>query len=128
MQMYATVGTNDLERAVAFYDALLPEAGMRTLFDHPKGGRFYRAKGGGLFGVLTPYDRQAACVGNGMMHGFGLESPGAVDAFHAKALSLGAVNEGAPGPRGPEAWGAYFGYFRDLDGNKFAAYHFAARD
>lgn len=127
MQMYATVGSNDLEKAVAFYDALLGEAGMRVLFDHPKGGRFYRASGGGLFGVLRPYDGGEACVGNGMMHGFGLESREAVDAFHAKALALGAVNEGDPGPRGPEAWGAYFGYFRDLDGNKLAAYAFAPR-
>lgn len=71
-----------------------------------------------VLGVLLPYDRNAATIGNGSMVALGMPSREDVDAFHAKAISLGAVDEGAPGERGP---GFYMAYFRDLDGNKFCA-------
>jgi catechol 2,3-dioxygenase-like lactoylglutathione lyase family enzyme len=118
---YMTVGSNKLEAAKAFYDALLGTIGMKGVYEHPSGGRLYRGKGTGLFGVLGPYDGEAACVGNGMMGGFDFESREEVDAFHAKAIELGGRCEGAPGERMP---GAYFAYFRDLDGNKLCGYKF----
>ena len=124
MLNYATVGSNDLEKAKAFYDSLLETIGMTKFFDHPSGGRLYGRPGNSLFGVLGPHDGNAACIGNGTMAGFGLENRAAVDAFHAKALELGAANEGDPGPRGGENSPAYFAYFRDHDGNKLCAYHF----
>ena len=116
---YMTVGSNRLEAAKAFYDALLGTIGMKGVYEHPSGGRLYRGKGTGLFGVLGPYDGEPACVGNGMMGGFDFESREEVDAFHAKAIELGGRCEGAPGERMP---GAYFAYFRDLDGNKLCGY------
>ena len=118
---YMTVGSNKLEEAKAFYDALLGSIGMKGLYEHPSGGRLYRGKGTGLFGVLGPYDGEPACVGNGMMGGFDFETREGVDAFHAKALELGGTDEGAPGERMP---GVYFAYFRDLDGNKLCGYKF----
>jgi catechol 2,3-dioxygenase-like lactoylglutathione lyase family enzyme len=118
---YMTVGSNKLEEAKAFYDALLGSIGMKGLFEHPSGGRLYRGKGTGLFGVLGPYDGNAACVGNGMMGGFDFDTREEVDAFHAKAIELGGSCEGAPGERMP---GVYFAYFRDLDGNKLCGYKF----
>jgi catechol 2,3-dioxygenase-like lactoylglutathione lyase family enzyme len=118
---YAIVGSNRLEEAKAFYDALLGSIGMKTMFDHPSGGRLYGKPSSTIFGVLGPYDDEPATVGNGSMCGFGLESHEQVAAFHAKALELGGANEGDPGLRGP---GAYFAYFRDLDGNKLCAYKF----
>jgi catechol 2,3-dioxygenase-like lactoylglutathione lyase family enzyme len=118
---YMTVGSNKLEAAKAFYDALLDTIGMKGVYEHPSGGRLYRGKGRGLFGVLGPYDGEPACVGNGMMGGFDFESREEVDAFHAKAIELGGRCEGAPGERMP---GAYFAYFRDLDGNKLCGYRF----
>ncbi len=118
---YMTVGSNNLEAAKAFYDALLGSIGMAGVHEHASGGRLYRGKGTGLFGVLGPYDGAAACVGNGMMGGFDFESREAVDAFHAKAIELGGTCEGAPGERMP---GVYFAYFRDLDGNKLCGYKF----
>ena len=127
MISYATVGSNDTEKSKAFYDALLATIGMKTFFDHPSGGRLYGKPNKGLFGVLGPYDGGAATNGNGTMAGFGLESPEAVAAFHAKALSLGAKNEGDAGPRGGANSPAIFAYFRDLDGNKLCAYHFKPR-
>lgn len=118
---YMTVGSNRLEAAKAFYDALLGSIGMKGVYEHPSGGRLYRGKGTGLFGVLGPHDGEPACVGNGMMGGFDFESREAVDAFHAKAMELGGRCEGPPGERMP---GAYFAYFRDLDGNKLCGYKF----
>ena len=118
---YFTVGSNRLEEAKAFYDALLRSIGMASVHEHASGGRLYRGKGTGLFGVLGPYDGNPACIGNGSMGGFNFESVEEVAAFHAKALELGATCEGAPGERMP---GAYFAYFRDLDGNKLCGYKF----
>jgi catechol 2,3-dioxygenase-like lactoylglutathione lyase family enzyme len=116
---YFTVGSNKLEEAKAFYDGLLGSIGMRSVMEHPTGGRLYAAKGQGMFGVLGPYDGKPACIGNGSMGGFRFDTREEVDAFHAKALSLGAADDGAPGERGP---GVYFAYFRDLDGNKLCGY------
>ncbi|MBV9996066.1 MAG: VOC family protein [Caulobacteraceae bacterium] len=117
---YSTVGSNNLEKAKAFYDALFATIGVEKMFDHPTGGRIYGTPGA-AFGVLKPHNGKDACVGNGSMIGFGLESRAQVDAFYAKALALGGADEGAPGERGP---GAYFAYFRDLEGNKLCAYIF----
>jgi catechol 2,3-dioxygenase-like lactoylglutathione lyase family enzyme len=123
MLNYSTVGSNKLEEAKAFYDGLLPLAGMRKLFDHPSGGRLYAQPGVSMFGVLGPHNGEKATAGNGSMIGFGMENREQVAAFHAKALELGATCDGAPGPRGGENSPAYFAYFRDLDGNKLCAYN-----
>lgn len=116
---YATVGSNQLEAAMAFYDALFAIAGITPLFEHPSGGRVYGKAGALTFGVLAPFDKQPASVGNGSMVAFSFDTRAEVDAFHARALVLGGRDEGAPGERGP---GLYFSYFRDLDGNKLCAF------
>lgn len=121
MLNYATVGSNRLEEAKRFCDELLPIAGMGPMFDHPSGGRLYSAPDGTMFGVLGPVNGKAATVGNGTMVGFNFDSRGKVAAFHAKAIELGGTCEGPPGLRGAEEMGAYFAYFRDLDGNKLCA-------
>lgn len=116
---YCTVGSNRLEEAKAFYDALLGLAGMSGVYDHPSGGRVYGSGGGLSFAVLAPYDGKPATVGNGTMVAFRFDTPAEVAAFHAKALALGGKDEGAPGERAPKM---YFAYFRDLDGNKLCAF------
>ncbi len=116
---YFTVGSNRLDEAKAFYDALLGLIGMKTAFDQPSGGRLYAAPGRGLFGVVAPHDGQPASVGNGSMGGFSFDTAEEVAAFHAKAIELGGTTEGDPGERAP---GYYFSYFRDLDGNKLCGY------
>lgn len=116
---YMTVGSNDLSKAKAFYDELMGSIGWRGVFEHPSGGRFYRGKDTGMFAVLGPHDGKAATIGNGTMGGFSFDTREEVDAFHAKALSLGATDEGAPGERNPNV---YFAYFRDLDGNKLCGF------
>jgi predicted lactoylglutathione lyase len=66
-------------------------------------------------GVIKPFDGAAASVGNGTMVALVVDARAKVDALHAKALSLGSADEGAPGDRGG---GFYAAYFRVLDGNK----------
>lgn len=116
---YGTVGSNQLEKAKAFYDALLGPEGLVSVFEHRTGGRIYGRDGKLIFGVLGPHDKKPATVGNGTMLGFHFETREQVTAFYQRALALGGADEGVPGQRGPEY---FFAYFRDLDGNKLSAY------
>lgn len=122
MLAHGTVGSNDLEKAKAFYDELLGSIGMKPAMEHPSGGRIYASQDGRMFGVLGPADGNKATIGNGSMHGFHLPTRKQVDDFHATALKLGGADEGAPGLRGPEEKQLYFTYVRDLDGNKLCAF------
>ena len=119
MLAYVTIGTNDLERAIAFYDAVLGEVGARRVSTGDRMVLWSAGRGKPMVGVCTPFDGESASAGNGTMPALQADSPQVVDAVHAKALELGATDEGAPGERGGGA--LYIGYFRDLDGNKLAA-------
>lgn len=122
---YVTVGTNDLDRALAFYDALLGTIGAKRLMEFPENGFTLYGTGFGQpgFAVTRPYDGKPAERGNGHMAAIVMDSRGGVDAFYAKALELGGSDEGPPGLRGPEGPHAFYGaYFRDLDGNKICAF------
>ncbi|HIE84273.1 MAG TPA: VOC family protein [Dehalococcoidia bacterium] len=68
-----------------------------------------------MMAILKPFNGDPATNGNGVMLGISCDSRDVVDYMHAKALSLGADDEGAPGNRTDAFYG---GYFRDLDGNK----------
>ena len=117
---YVTLGTNDLPRAAAFYDALLAEIGARRLWESDRGIAWGVAQDKPSLGILKPYDGQPATVGNGVMVALIVDSKEKVDRVHKKALELGGKDEGAVGPRGD---GFYTGYFRDLDGNKLSVFH-----
>ena len=112
---YVTLGTNDLPRAAAFYDALLGELGAKRMMESERFVAWGTQPHLPGLGVTQPFDDKPATVGNGVMVALGVDSSAKVDALHRKALQLGAKDEGAPGPRGE---GFYAGYFRDLDGNK----------
>jgi catechol 2,3-dioxygenase-like lactoylglutathione lyase family enzyme len=113
---YATLGTNDLPRASAFYDKLMGFLGAKRLMEFDRGIAWGRDMQSPSVGVLKPFDGKPATVGNGVMPAIVVDSRDKVDRLHAKALSLGGMDEGAVGPRGDG--GFYAGYFRDLDGNK----------
>lgn len=115
---YVTLGTNDLDRAAAFYDSLLGEMGAVRAMQNERMIIWVRQPGMPMLAVCTPYDGKPATVGNGTMIALGVDDRAAVDRVHARALALGGTDEGAPGPRGE---GFYGGYFRDLDGNKLVA-------
>jgi len=122
---YVTLGTNDLDQARAYYDALLGELGAKRLMELEENGFT-------LYGVdmttpsiaLTrPYNGQPAQPGNGNMIALQMRERAQVDALHAKALELGGSDEGAPGLRGDEGPMAFYAaYFRDPEGNKLCAF------
>lgn len=118
---YITLGTNDLERAAAFYDQILAEIGAERVFELPRMIGWGTRPGKLSLGIIKPYDGQPATPGNGTMVALAAENPQQVQVVHAKALALGGKDEGPVGPR-EAVPGFYAGYFRDLDGNKLAVY------
>lgn len=116
---YVMLGTNDLPRAKAFYDALLAEIGARQLMDFGRSVAYGVSMDKPALGVGLPFDGKPATVGNGVMVAIAVNSRELVDRLHRKALELGGTDEGAPGPRFENF---YAGYFRDLDGNKLNAF------
>jgi len=112
---YITLGTNDFEKACEFYDKLLAEVGGSRMMEEDGFVAWSSPGPGAALSVTRPFDGNAATVGNGVMAAIAVENPEQVDQVYARAIELGATDEGAPGPRGE---GFYAGYFRDLDGNK----------
>jgi catechol 2,3-dioxygenase-like lactoylglutathione lyase family enzyme len=115
------VGVSDFERALAFYDPLLSELGIKARFcerGRPWAGWQSEPGPRPLFLIGRPFDQQPHACGNGQMVAFLADSRATVDRAFAVALSHGGTSEGAPGPR-PEYHEHYYGaYFRDPDGNK----------
>ena len=118
MLSYVPVGTNDLPRAAAFYDAVLAELGAKRAMEMDRLIIWAAQPGQPMFAVCKPYDGKPATSGNGTMVAINAGTPEVAQRIYHKALSLGATDEGAPGSRGDGFYGAYF---RDLDGNKFVA-------
>jgi predicted lactoylglutathione lyase len=115
---YVTLGTNNIEKAGAFYDALLGEMGAKRAMQFD--GMIAWSNGNGpMLSAIRPYDKNAATGGNGTMVSLAAKDKEQVDAVYAKAMSLGATDEGGPGPRSDTFYAAYF---RDLDGNKLACF------
>ncbi len=115
MLAYVTLGTSNKEKAIAFYDAVLGEMGAKRLFANDRLQFYGVGPGQPMIGIGTPYDGAPATVGNGVMPALACASKDVVDRVHARAIAMGAVDEGAPGNRMATFYGAYF---RDPDGNK----------
>ena len=114
------VGTNDLEKSSKFYDSILVHLGMKrvTITERYIGYSHSNEDDGVKFYITKPHNKENASAGNGTMVALAAETKEAVDKFHKTALENGAVDEGTPGLRSD---GNYYGYIRDLDGNKLAA-------
>jgi predicted lactoylglutathione lyase len=117
---YVTLGTNNLERAARFYDALLGEMGAKRFMDLGTFIVWGKNPRDAMLAITLPYDKKPATVGNGVMVALAAGSRENVDRLYRKALELGATDEGPAGPRGDQFYG---GYFRDLDGNKLNFFH-----
>lgn len=123
MFSHITVGTNNLSRSAAFYDALLLPLGMRRRHEKPDGGP--DAACYGLPGQMLPifyvhetFNRLPATAGNGSMVAFLASSVALVDVAYTAGLNAGGTDEGAPGERPHYGKGYYGAYLRDPDGNK----------
>ncbi len=112
---YATIGVNDMDRAVGFYDALLGELGAKQIFGMDRIKFYGTGPDAAMLAICIPYDEQTPHRGNGNMIAIPGGSRDGVGKLYAKALELGATDEGEPGERNPAFYGAYV---RDLDGNK----------
>ena len=116
---YATLGTNDLEKSSAFYDELFSDIGVTRVMTDPRMTVWGDERGHGMFSVIVPYDEEPATVGNGTMLAIKLKSLDDIKAIHAKAMSMGASDEGEPSFR---ANNMSFGYVRDPEGHKLCFY------
>ena len=113
---YVTIGVNDMARAEGFYNALLGEVGGSQLMGMDRIKFYGTPAGGAMLAICIPYDEQAQNCGNGNMVAIPGPDKAGVQKLYAKALELGATDEGEPGDRVP---GVFYGaYVRDLDGNK----------
>ena len=124
---YVTLGSDNMPRARAFYDELFGTIGAKRIMQFGDEAGGFTMWGTGFdkpgIAVTNPYNKQPAVAGNGNMTAVPMTSRANVDAFYNKALSLGGADEGPPGLRGDEGPQAFYGaYFRDLDGNKLAAF------
>lgn len=120
MFTHVMVGTNDPEKARAFYDAVFGALGIPG--QHTPKGAWYgdpQAQAG-MFAVVTPRNEAPATFANGGTIGFKAQSTAQVDGWYAAGMANGGSDEGPPGPRD---WGIplYVAYLRDPDGNKLCA-------
>jgi catechol 2,3-dioxygenase-like lactoylglutathione lyase family enzyme len=120
---FVVVGTNDLQRAVEFYDQVFAVLGLERRYEmvNECTGVMYGIASGPTFGVVLPFNGEPAQAGNGVMIALPSPTKEDVETMHALALHLGGVDEGKPGPRGNGS--AYCAYFRDIDGNKICVFH-----
>ncbi len=122
MLAYVMVGTNDLNRAIRFYDAALAPLGLvrseneNDYVGYAPDGEPDRIE----FYVTKPFNKKPANFGNGTMISLGAKSRQALDEFHTAALENGGTDEGRPGPRPADA-PIHYAYVRDPDGNKICA-------
>ncbi|MCB1645060.1 MAG: VOC family protein [Pseudomonadales bacterium] len=117
---YVTIGVKDMDKAIAFYTELLAPLGAKKLFGMDRIAFIGADMGSPMLAVCLPYDGNEQHPGNGNMLAFNAGSREMVDQLYAKAIELGATDEGPAGERMPTFYG---GYFRDADGNKAVVYH-----
>lgn len=116
---YVTLGTKDLAKAAAFYDAIAAELETPRMMEYETFIAWGKPDGAAGIGLTKPFDGNEATVGNGVMVALQAKDKEQVHRLHEIALANGGTCEGPPGPRGE---GFYAGYFRDPDGNKLNAF------
>ena len=122
MFSHIMIGTNDLDKSKAFYDAVLGTLGVSAGFVDRH--RIFWRTSSGVFSVSLPIDGKPATVANGGTVGFACQSTEQADAWHAAGLANGGVScEDPPGVREGAAGQLYLAYLRDPDGNKICGMH-----
>jgi len=117
MYTHVVVGSNDLAKSKAFYDALFTAIGGNPGMD--MGTRLAYMHNGSNFMVSTPINGEPATFANGGTIGFAMASPEQADAWHAAGCANGGTScEDPPGARDLGFAKLYLAYLRDPDGNK----------
>lgn len=122
MLSHLSFGVADLARAGAFYDAVLKPLGYVRVWNN-QDGIGYGAAGGNDRLALFPQSAPAMPPGPGFHLALVAPTREAVDAFHAAALRLGGLDDGAPGPRPGYSPSYYAAFVIDPDGYKLEAVH-----
>ncbi len=120
---YTTVGVADMERSKKFYCDLFESKGAKVLVDAGRIAMIGTGGGTPMISVCEPYNKEAPHPGNGVMVAFTADTKAEVDEMYARAIELGATDEGEPGQRVPDRF--YGAYVRDFDGNKLCFFKFA---
>lgn len=116
---YTTIGVSDMDKACTFYSALLAELGATQLFGMDRIKFYGTSVDAPMVAICVPHNKAPPSSGNGNMIAFPGGDRAGVDRLYAKAIELGASDEGAPGDRMPFFYG---GYVRDTDSNKLCFY------
>jgi len=114
------VGTNDVAKSRAFYNATMQALGHGAGMEVPHGTIF--ANGEAAVAICKPANGEAACISNGATMGLKASSYAQVDAWYEAGLANGGTDEGAPGVRESSPGQMYGAYLRDTDGNKICAF------
>lgn len=127
MFSHIMIGTNDIQRAKRFYDAVLGTLGIAP--GHVDRHRVFWRTPTGVFSTSLPIDGRPATVGNGSTFGFACQSPEQVDTWHAAGLVHGGTPcEDPPGVREGASGRMHLAYLRDPDGNKVCALYRVPKD
>ena len=118
MFSHITVGSNNVAKAKTFYDGVGKALGLERLANYPDAAGYGRPGGRAQLWIVTPLDKKAATVGNGITVGLEAQDRPSVDAAYAAAIAAGGKDEGKPGLRTHYHPNYYGAYVRDPDGNK----------
>jgi len=117
-----TLGSSDLKRSGAFYDAVLGTVGFKRSPESTESWIGWGPKhdDGVSLWLTKPFDGKPPTAGNGTMITLRAKNEAEVQAFHKAALANGGSDEGAPGTRPYYEPTFYVAYVRDPDRNKLA--------
>lgn len=124
MLHHVSLGTNDLERAKAFYDPVMSHLGLRFIKKSERIVAYGLTEC--LFSLEKPVDGTSASPGNGTHVAFHAGHRKTVDACYQAGIENGGTDDGAPGVRAQYDAHYYAAFLRDPDGNKIEIVTFAA--
>ena len=87
---YVTLGTRNMARAAAFYDALLGEFGAGRAMESDQFILWAVIPKMPMVGIAKPFDGKEATVGNGTMIALVVDSNEKVDRIYKKAIDTTA--------------------------------------
>lgn len=125
MLNHVMIGSNDIERARRFYNAVLGTLGAGEPMTHKADSghtRLFYRHAGSTFCITEPINDEEATAANGGTIGFKCDTPEQVREFHDVAVANGGKSiENPPGLREGSMGPLHLAYVRDPDGHKLCA-------
>ena len=127
MLNHIMIGSNDIQKTKAFYNAVLGVLGAGEPMEHVNDTgqrRLFYIHDGSTFSVSEPINGEPVTVANGSTIGFLCHSPEQVVELHDVAIANGGTSiEEPPGPRESNMGTMHLCYFQDPDGHKICGIH-----